>query len=116
MTFQRPSARCMSWKDRRSADRSSRGGLKTNSDYGTAADTLSSRDTARTPLRCGRGSSASWQPILPPSIITSPFERRVKRLRAYINGSLSLESAAVSYTHLRAHETPEHLVCRLLLE
>src|SRR5678816_563602 len=25
-------------------------------------------------------------------------------------------SPAVSYTHLRAHETPEHLVCRLLLE
>ena len=25
-------------------------------------------------------------------------------------------SQAVSYTHLRAHETPEHLVCRLLLE
>eukprot|EP00658_Telonema_sp_P-2_P023187 TRINITY_DN19285_c0_g1_i3.p1 TRINITY_DN19285_c0_g1~~TRINITY_DN19285_c0_g1_i3.p1 ORF type:complete len:119 (+),score=38.18 TRINITY_DN19285_c0_g1_i3:283-639(+) len=25
-------------------------------------------------------------------------------------------AAAVSYTHLRAHETPEHLVCRLLLE
>ena len=23
---------------------------------------------------------------------------------------------AVSYTHLRAHENPEHLVCRLLLE
>src|SRR5678816_3483098 len=23
---------------------------------------------------------------------------------------------ALSYTHLRAHETPEHLVCRLLLE
>eukprot|EP01017_Pseudomicrothorax_dubius_P027844 TRINITY_DN3255_c0_g1_i4.p1 TRINITY_DN3255_c0_g1~~TRINITY_DN3255_c0_g1_i4.p1 ORF type:complete len:112 (+),score=18.66 TRINITY_DN3255_c0_g1_i4:65-400(+) len=23
---------------------------------------------------------------------------------------------SVSYTHLRAHETPEHLVCRLLLE
>src|SRR5674536_2540 len=22
----------------------------------------------------------------------------------------------VSYTHLRAHETPEHLVCRLLLD
>ena len=22
---------------------------------------------------------------------------------------------AVSYTHLRAHETPEHLVCRLVL-
>src|SRR5678815_5954466 len=25
-------------------------------------------------------------------------------------------SIPVSYTHLRAHETPEHLVCRLLLE
>src|SRR5674536_257171 len=25
-------------------------------------------------------------------------------------------AGAVSYTHLRAHETPEHLVCRLLLE
>eukprot|EP00658_Telonema_sp_P-2_P037969 TRINITY_DN27296_c0_g1_i1.p1 TRINITY_DN27296_c0_g1~~TRINITY_DN27296_c0_g1_i1.p1 ORF type:complete len:158 (-),score=20.21 TRINITY_DN27296_c0_g1_i1:3-476(-) len=28
----------------------------------------------------------------------------------------SLPHKAVSYTHLRAHETPEHLVCRLLLE
>src|SRR5678816_3909437 len=27
-----------------------------------------------------------------------------------------LTSVPVSYTHLRAHETPEHLVCRLLLE
>src|SRR5674536_387008 len=27
-----------------------------------------------------------------------------------------LTHAPVSYTHLRAHETPEHLVCRLLLE
>ena len=26
------------------------------------------------------------------------------------------ERIPVSYTHLRAHETPEHLVCRLLLE
>src|SRR5678816_4660829 len=25
------------------------------------------------------------------------------------------DAEAVSYTHLRAHETPEHLVCRLLL-
>eukprot|EP00658_Telonema_sp_P-2_P004826 TRINITY_DN11801_c0_g1_i4.p1 TRINITY_DN11801_c0_g1~~TRINITY_DN11801_c0_g1_i4.p1 ORF type:complete len:113 (-),score=14.47 TRINITY_DN11801_c0_g1_i4:73-411(-) len=39
-------------------------------------------------------------------------------------GSTSIDCAAslcrcphsVSYTHLRAHETPEHLVCRLLLE
>src|SRR5678815_5937421 len=27
-----------------------------------------------------------------------------------------MNSSTVSYTHLRAHETPEHLVCRLLLE
>src|SRR5678815_3008841 len=27
-----------------------------------------------------------------------------------------IEQDAVSYTHLRAHETPEQLVCRLLLE
>ena len=26
------------------------------------------------------------------------------------------DTVPVSYTHLRAHETPEHLVCRLLLE
>src|SRR5678815_5921069 len=26
------------------------------------------------------------------------------------------DASPVSYTHLRAHETPEHLVCRLLLE
>ena len=30
--------------------------------------------------------------------------------------SLLGSMSSVSYTHLRAHETPEHLVCRLLLE
>eukprot|EP00658_Telonema_sp_P-2_P013517 TRINITY_DN15120_c0_g1_i1.p1 TRINITY_DN15120_c0_g1~~TRINITY_DN15120_c0_g1_i1.p1 ORF type:complete len:161 (+),score=20.08 TRINITY_DN15120_c0_g1_i1:394-876(+) len=36
----------------------------------------------------------------------------------FILGALPPYSALipVSYTHLRAHETPEHLVCRLLLE
>src|SRR5678816_1737078 len=29
---------------------------------------------------------------------------------------VALGTGTVSYTHLRAHETPEHLVCRLLLE
>eukprot|EP00658_Telonema_sp_P-2_P065523 TRINITY_DN54741_c0_g1_i2.p1 TRINITY_DN54741_c0_g1~~TRINITY_DN54741_c0_g1_i2.p1 ORF type:complete len:165 (-),score=3.00 TRINITY_DN54741_c0_g1_i2:24-518(-) len=33
---------------------------------------------------------------------------------AVVNGFSAV--TAVSYTHLRAHETPEHLVCRLLLE
>src|SRR5678815_3896402 len=31
-------------------------------------------------------------------------------------GFIRVTMEAVSYTHLRAHETPEHLVCRLLLE
>eukprot|EP00658_Telonema_sp_P-2_P055257 TRINITY_DN43935_c0_g1_i2.p1 TRINITY_DN43935_c0_g1~~TRINITY_DN43935_c0_g1_i2.p1 ORF type:complete len:104 (+),score=26.02 TRINITY_DN43935_c0_g1_i2:43-312(+) len=30
--------------------------------------------------------------------------------------TISDSDESVSYTHLRAHETPEHLVCRLLLE
>src|SRR5678816_1932439 len=37
----------------------------------------------------------------------------------YTSGKVNEGSKAimpVSYTHLRAHETPEHLVCRLLLE
>ena len=29
---------------------------------------------------------------------------------------ITRNNKTVSYTHLRAHETPEHLVCRLLLE
>src|SRR5678816_4300141 len=30
--------------------------------------------------------------------------------------NLLVSILSISYTHLRAHETPEHLVCRLLLE
>src|SRR5674536_271581 len=36
-----------------------------------------------------------------------------KKIRFFFD---SVRNDAVSYTHLRAHETPEHLVCRLLLE
>ena len=32
-----------------------------------------------------------------------------------VNSALEDTPETVSYTHLRAHETPEHLVCRLLL-
>src|SRR5678816_1060989 len=32
------------------------------------------------------------------------------------DATLLQRARPVSYTHLRAHETPEHLVCRLLLE
>ena len=40
--------------------------------------------------------------------------KRLLQTDAYLEFLLQLD--AVSYTHLRAHETPEHLVCRLLLE
>src|SRR5678816_3919039 len=33
-----------------------------------------------------------------------------------LTGYQEILTDPVSYTHLRAHETPEHLVCRLLLE
>ena len=44
-------------------------------------------------------------------ILGAPLDLGPLALRERFGGS-----EAVSYTHLRAHETPEHLVCRLLLE
>ena len=44
---------------------------------------------------------------------------RLKRIIDQSNDEASRlkdDYISVSYTHLRAHETPEHLVCRLLLE
>src|SRR5678816_2821395 len=38
-----------------------------------------------------------------------------RALRAFITEHHGTGTITVSYTHLRAHETPEHLVCRLLL-
>src|SRR5665254_1378 len=43
----------------------------------------------------------------------------MSRVRGESNSTqiiVSSKKVPVSYTHLRAHETPEHLVCRLLLE
>src|SRR5678816_4633786 len=40
----------------------------------------------------------------------------VRRRIGYMPENNPLHFDTVSYTHLRAHETPEHLVCRLLLE
>src|SRR5678815_1844281 len=45
--------------------------------------------------------------------ILSPLGQIVHAHR--MDGQVPINTA-VSYTHLRAHETPEHLVCRLLLE
>ena len=42
--------------------------------------------------------------------------RPVVGMTTFPNTVLLRGPLTVSYTHLRAHETPEHLVCRLLLE
>eukprot|EP00658_Telonema_sp_P-2_P022669 TRINITY_DN19060_c0_g1_i8.p1 TRINITY_DN19060_c0_g1~~TRINITY_DN19060_c0_g1_i8.p1 ORF type:complete len:124 (-),score=40.91 TRINITY_DN19060_c0_g1_i8:27-398(-) len=51
--------------------------------------------------------------------LNPPSKIKFITFQNYYCGSIGLEvqyAGAVSYTHLRAHETPEHLVCRLLLE
>eukprot|EP00658_Telonema_sp_P-2_P046716 TRINITY_DN34998_c0_g1_i1.p1 TRINITY_DN34998_c0_g1~~TRINITY_DN34998_c0_g1_i1.p1 ORF type:complete len:216 (-),score=50.66 TRINITY_DN34998_c0_g1_i1:91-738(-) len=51
--------------------------------------------------------------------VTVPRANRSKynSVRDYLDDDSEDDSEnTVSYTHLRAHETPEHLVCRLLLE
>ena len=56
-------------------------------------------------------SMVDWQPvagILPP-ITNNDWEEEFNHYKQYP------EYKAVSYTHLRAHETPEHRVCRLQL-
>src|SRR5665213_3267933 len=42
--------------------------------------------------------------------------RRCRRIRVREDDDGSIDTATVSYTHLRAHETGRNLVCRLLLE
>src|SRR5678816_4740188 len=47
---------------------------------------------------------------------TSGALSRTVHLKADQDGRFEVTALPVSYTHLRAHETPEHLVCRPLLE
>src|SRR5674536_190224 len=46
----------------------------------------------------------------------NPPSRAERRRGGRPSRSRRSPGSPVSYTHLRAHETPEHLVCRLLLE
>src|SRR5674536_373595 len=48
--------------------------------------------------------------------ITDEGTRANDTFMTIVQTAKKLSVSAVSYTHLRAHETPEHLVCRLLLE
>src|SRR5678815_6076801 len=70
--------------------------------------------------RAASGDAAAFEQIV------ARHERRVLTLSWRLLGTMEdAQDAAqevflrtfksVSYTHLRAHETPEHLVCRLLL-
>src|SRR5678815_2915354 len=61
---------------------------------------------------------ASRMTLLPNTALCYTAEDAVRtcRLAAELGMSRWVKLEAVSYTHLRAHETPEHLVCRLLLE
>src|SRR5665254_3134 len=65
----------------------------------------------------GKPSSSIYNQVAPHGGIR-PASRRRSRLALTLSEreEISRSIAAVSYTHLRAHETPEHLVCRLLLE
>src|SRR5678815_5810902 len=58
--------------------------------------------------------------VLPPDVLSAIEPELVEMGQLAGNELYQLQLAdrlnAVSYTHLRAHETPEHLVCRLLLE
>ena len=51
-------------------------------------------------------------PFFSVSIPFSVFEMNIEQFLP----NKKVRVVSVSYTHLRAHETPEHLVCRLLLE
>src|SRR5674536_98813 len=55
------------------------------------------------------------QAVSSPAAMSKTVPAALERRRRDLLVSTA-RSAPVSYTHLRAHETPEHLVCRLLLE
>src|SRR5678815_5502107 len=81
----------------------------------------------------GQMTAGSWIYIGTQGILQGTYETFAEAARQHFGGSLAgrlvltaglggmggaqpLAATTVSYTHLRAHETPEHLVCRLLLE
>eukprot|EP00658_Telonema_sp_P-2_P080301 TRINITY_DN7965_c0_g1_i6.p1 TRINITY_DN7965_c0_g1~~TRINITY_DN7965_c0_g1_i6.p1 ORF type:complete len:806 (-),score=162.01 TRINITY_DN7965_c0_g1_i6:43-2460(-) len=76
------------------------GNKKSESGLGDSMNTVEAAESGAVSPSSPTSSSS------PPKSSYTP-EAATKRLKA---------AFPVSYTHLRAHETPEHLVCRLLLE
>src|SRR5678815_782342 len=58
--------------------------------------------------------ATGYEQALPMNTGAEAVETAIKLVRKW--GYQKKGVPLVSYTHLRAHETPEHLVCRLLLE
>src|SRR5450756_739394 len=77
---------------------------------------------SRSSSTIARNTRTLWLPSLPSTPIWNRRTRRLSRNRVHWNRrkpALKVNwprSTAVSYTHLRAHETRHDLVCRLLLE
>src|SRR5678816_190744 len=75
------------------------------------------------------GEAGSKRCVLGCDPVMRPEAHRIHAIHAHLRGHIPASGApaprcgappilaatlrAVSYTHLRAHETPEHLVCRL---
>ena len=90
---------------------------------GSPSDVLRSEDGYD--QRHGRGwTGRSGSRLLPAPAVTYTGQARLPATLTLLIVPLpaaggdvpAVDREAVSYTHLRAHETPEHLVCRLLLE
>src|SRR5674536_394466 len=85
--------------------------IRTAVSRSVTASSSSPRFAAATPKGSSTGPPYATAP--------APLTRCCPRKRASSSRSVRTSDEAfiaVSYTHLRAHETPEHLVCRLLLE
>src|SRR5678815_3841526 len=65
-------------------------------------------------LRAGVSGNEFW--LLEAKVVREEPADDVNRVPHGLGSDPHTGRRAVSYTHLRAHETPEHLVCRLLLE
>eukprot|EP00658_Telonema_sp_P-2_P026103 TRINITY_DN20529_c0_g1_i2.p1 TRINITY_DN20529_c0_g1~~TRINITY_DN20529_c0_g1_i2.p1 ORF type:complete len:161 (-),score=33.13 TRINITY_DN20529_c0_g1_i2:30-512(-) len=72
----------------------------------------------RNPIR--RAASSTMEDIFTSLRDVQPIKKNMSICSTLFNSAKltpsSFNPTPVSYTHLRAHETPEHLVCRLLLE